>query len=357
MLVFPVGVDGSKAARVSAADARTACISASSHIGVFDGDIGDTAASASACTKTTTADASAAVAIAGVVAVGNNGAVSDLDGIGIAGAPAADTGSFCAALGFDDGILAGDGDVGTPAAAGAVRIFIRTVGIIAITAADACTSRAAVGRDIAAGNGNVRAVAAAGIAAASTADAGSARAAVGSDRAARNSDVRTICIISTADASAAKAAVSSERTGNIIVVLDGHRSVIVGLFNACVAHSAANGVFAVQFNAAVAAYGNSGTICCRGGGAPVDFEILKGDVGILDGDGVLVRFSGDGDVAILVFFIVVFGAVLVRVGDLVLIDFDVAVVDVVVLGKGWHSRRCHDAGNGHSGNAAFDGFL
>ena len=166
----------------------------------------------------------------------------------------------------------------------------------------------------------------------------------------------TTCF-STADASAAKAAVSSERTGNIIVVLDGHRSVIVGLFNACVAHSAANGVFAVQFNAAVAAYGNSSTICCRGGGAPVDFEILKGDVGILDGDGVLVRFSGDGDVAILVFFIVVFGAVLVRIGDLVLIDFDVAVVDVVVLGKGWHSRRCHNAGNGHSGNAAFDGFL
>ena len=359
MFGFPVGEDAGiadPAARASAADARTACISASSHIGVFDGDIGDTAASASACTKTTAADACAAVAIVGVVAVGNNGAVSDLDGIGIAGAPAADTGSF-AALGVDDGILAGDGDVGTPAAAGAVRLFIQTVGIIAITAADACTSRAAVGRDIAAGNGNVRAVAAAGDAAASTADAGSAKAAVGNDRAARNSDVRTICIISTADASAAKAAVSSERTGNIIVVLDGHRSVIVGLFNACVAHSAANGVFAVQFNAAVAAYGNSSTICCRGGGAPVDFEILKGDVGILDGDGVLVRFSGDGDVAILVFFIVVFGAVLVRIGDLVLIDFDVAVVDVVVLGKGWHSRRCHNAGNGHSGNAAFDGFL
>lgn len=85
MFGFPVGEDAGiadPAARASAADARTACISASSHIGVFDGDIGDTAASASACTKTTAADACAAVAIVGVVAVGNNGAVSDLDGIG-----------------------------------------------------------------------------------------------------------------------------------------------------------------------------------------------------------------------------------------------------------------------------------
>ena len=135
------------------------------------------------------------------------------------------------------------------------------------------------------------------------------------DGAAPDGDAAASTPDASADACAAEAALSGQRAFGIVVVLDGQRSLrlMAVLFEARIVVAALQLVVAVQLDGriVVALHGDSGFALLGRAviaaiplllAADVDLQVVEGDVhvalGGVDGDGVLIRLTGDDGVGV-----------------------------------------------------------
>ena len=223
---------------------------------------------------------------------------------------AADTGTAGVALGRNLAALDGNAvaaayvaaaDTGTSTATSGGYLAVGDGNVTAaasLTAADTGTVEAALGRNLAAGYGNVTAAASG-----SAADTGTGEAAGGGYLAALDGNVAAAAAVSAADTGTADAAAVGREAAILIFVRNGQGAVVL-LFHTGVVFATLNRIGSVQLDVYVSfARGRDG---CPASCPGVNVDILQGHVGggvflRCDGDGVVCRPAAAGDDGVTVY--------------------------------------------------------